>query len=722
MRPTLVSLALYFCAFISVAQTSVIATFDQPIGEAVASNGLLFFTATNSNTGRELWRSDGTEAGTFMVKDINPGEGDAFDLYFHYSAAEHNGIIYFKANDGEHGAELWRSDGTEVGTYMLKEFTAGTTGSAIGEFASVGNALYFITGTNSNTLWKSDGTSNGTVSIMSFSVCRNLIGWHDKLYFSAAPDNTGEELWVSGGTAGSTERLRDLNGTVGASLPINFCPTPSLLFFMANTDIGWELWKTDGTYAGTQAVTDINPNGNAVTNAYGEVPIVNMGDTVYFQANDGVNGFQLWRSDGSVSGTYRVTDLAEGVSTYSGFPIVEGQVLFTSWGLGYFWAFDPQTENVTLTNYPNRTHFSSSSQKFIFKDDMLYYADKDSIYGCEVWQANGLTDGISLLQETHLTDNWSTSTGQGFNNMVGTADGHVLFTVAKGSMDSRQQLHSFNSAEATDCYFPALSTSVATSDTTTHLLWNRVLTADQYQVRYRKAGTTVWTTNSTDRNYRTLNSLSTDTDYEFEIQTYCNGTWSDWSPTATFNSGTTYTGSNLHIVAEVSESPTTERLFWLKTDGIESFRMQYRSFGSSIWDATVTNATGHIRIQNLLPNTLYEYQYKTMQNGIWSDWNYSYRYFHTEKNLITSVVDSNPYAVSIHPNPNNGIFNITLTNASGDVEISVVDMLGKEVHWQHATAAETISIDLHDVLDGMYLLRLRHDGAPWSARPIVVSR
>jgi ELWxxDGT repeat protein len=73
----------------------------------------VFFSA---HYGQELWTSDGTAAGTMMVKDINPGAGGSS----RGTLTNFNGTLYFSANDGTHGFELWKSDGTAAGTTMVK--------------------------------------------------------------------------------------------------------------------------------------------------------------------------------------------------------------------------------------------------------------------------------------------------------------------------------------------------------------------------------------------------------------------------------------------------------------------------------------------------------------------------------------------------------------------------------------------------------------------------
>src|SRR5262249_40190561 len=102
-------------------------------------NGFTFFRANDGVHGEELWKTDGTEAGTVLVKDIFEGSsGSSAQQLITFGDA-----VYFNANDGVHGTELWKSDGTADGTVLVKDINPGAAGSSPAQFKVLGNTLLF---------------------------------------------------------------------------------------------------------------------------------------------------------------------------------------------------------------------------------------------------------------------------------------------------------------------------------------------------------------------------------------------------------------------------------------------------------------------------------------------------------------------------------------------------------------------------------------------------
>jgi ELWxxDGT repeat protein len=126
-------------------------------------DGTLFFNANDGSHGRELWKSDGTLAGTVLVKDIQAGSADGAVSGSRTAVAVGNSL-FFVANDRASGAELWKSEGTGAGTVLVADVNAGATGSSPQQLTNVNGTLFFTAdnGVNGRELWKSDGTSAGT--------------------------------------------------------------------------------------------------------------------------------------------------------------------------------------------------------------------------------------------------------------------------------------------------------------------------------------------------------------------------------------------------------------------------------------------------------------------------------------------------------------------------------------------------------------------------------
>ena len=110
-------------------------------GNFIVVGNQLFFTASDAN-GTELWKTDGTTLGTVMVKDINTNPSTGYNPG---SLIAFNNELYFSANDGVSGIELWKSDGTPSGTILLKDIAVGTStsSSSPAQLTVSGNTLYF---------------------------------------------------------------------------------------------------------------------------------------------------------------------------------------------------------------------------------------------------------------------------------------------------------------------------------------------------------------------------------------------------------------------------------------------------------------------------------------------------------------------------------------------------------------------------------------------------
>lgn len=201
--------------------TVLLVRLPHHIWDSVVQSGRLFFVSDNAGRGQELWASDGTARGTRALSDI-PGKDAFFDnsgihsLYLPRTSL--SGRFFFRAFDPAHGVELWVSDGTAAGTRLLRDVCPGPCRGV--EDALMSNqGLFYFAGSNGARgveLWATDGTSAGTRQVR--DLCEGACGsdptyparFAGRLLFAAKDEVNGRELWSTDGTAAGTVRLTDV--------------------------------------------------------------------------------------------------------------------------------------------------------------------------------------------------------------------------------------------------------------------------------------------------------------------------------------------------------------------------------------------------------------------------------------------------------------------------------------------------------------------------------
>ncbi|MEO7490497.1 MAG: ELWxxDGT repeat protein, partial [Ferruginibacter sp.] len=395
------------------------------IQETVSLNGRLFYSLwdymDNNSTGMELYSSDGTAAGTGLVADINTNPY-AGSNPVHLTPL--NGLLYFAADDGT-GNQLWASDGTPTGTYKVKNSnhillaTDGNTGANL--LAPANNTIYLqgkvFDGANSSTgfeLCKFNTADPAAEITLVKDIAPGSTGSmpgaftnvQGTVFFTAFANGRLCQLWKTNGTAEGTVLVKDFSMDAD---PNSFNPfygftsvNGKLVFAYNNTTLGSELWKSDGSSTGTVLVKDILPG----IDGSGPNDITSASGLTLFSAT-GTAGNELWRTDGTAAGTGMVKDINTITTEDSqpfGFTALNDKVIFGAHSGGNYatlYVNDGTKNGTSIVDPAIRVTQMSFSQKafVIFKKDAYFFNESNKL--CKT---NGTKIGTTILPAPSLVE------------------------------------------------------------------------------------------------------------------------------------------------------------------------------------------------------------------------------------------------------------------------------------------------------------------------------
>ena len=309
-----------------------------------------------------LWKSDGTAVGTTLVRQ--------FATTFTTTISLLNGRLYFWMFDGptNSGLEPWSSDGTAQGTVPLGDLAPSANSSGPVNFAEFNGAVYFTATTVPNsqrlTLFRTDGSAGSStviadIGLNDYSYAQpGIVVFNSAMYFRGA-NGSDSELWRSDGTPAGTGLFLDLSPG-GGSYPAAFQIFNGRLYFEARTPAeGIEMHSTDGTVAGTRLLKEIAPGTRGIDDSYTVAPAIFNG-RMYFRADDQLRGTELWSTDGTSDGTTMLKDI-----------------------------------NTSTNNFDTSTMTPGPGGYF-------YFNGNDGVHGRALWRTDGTAAGTSIFSDLVL--------------------------------------------------------------------------------------------------------------------------------------------------------------------------------------------------------------------------------------------------------------------------------------------------------------------------------
>ena len=363
-------------------------------------NGIVVFAADVAVPGTpprefgvEPCGSDGITA--WPILDVAPGEAWSEP----YGFIPMPGFVLFVANDRTHGHELWVTNGSAASTSMVLDLTPGSDGTNIRDLHPAGSQAFFTVwdqALNRGELWRTDGSAVGTRLLWTAPDGSGLpdhgIAVGSRYFFRGEDAAHGAEPWVSDGSVAGTQRIADVHAGVVGSAPAQFVGFAGGAVFAADDGVhGTELWLTDGTEVATALFSDIRTGANG---SDPEQPIVTNG-SLFVVADDGVAGRELIEVD-SLGVAQRRSDVNPAGDSAIGHLYPAGSNLFLrADALGQF----PRTLYVWSTATDTLTNLGTLAPAFVgtIGDTALFATTEDLNVGRELWSSDGTPAGTGLV-------------------------------------------------------------------------------------------------------------------------------------------------------------------------------------------------------------------------------------------------------------------------------------------------------------------------------------
>ncbi|WP_378105697.1 T9SS type A sorting domain-containing protein [Chryseobacterium sp. sg2396] len=414
-------------------------------------NNQLIFAANDGISGKEIWKSDGTVAGTSLVKDIAPNSGSSISNDFKMLTLN-NGKFYFMANtatgyvlyesDGttagtnpllpmqnspqlegasggdyfvftgfsatNGGFEPWISDGTVAGTKILKDIYPGTTSSmSINQkFLKVGNKIYFDSNANGinpgygNYIWETDGTENGTV-LFNTPANNMLYGKSSEgQYLILTKPNEGNRFWITNGNAAQTFEMSAL-GMTAANGVVDF--NSKLYLAGSSPKNGMELYSLDPSAQSAVLASDISRYESSSPHSY-EL----LNDDLVFIATDREFNSQFYKRNKTTQQITRFTNFTYGSfgpGMYTNFNdtlFKVGNFLYTKNNtpnpVSGFYRTDGASANSVVISTGNTVVYDNSFYVNL-NDNTLLFSGYNNVLGTELWKIDNNSNTVVLVKD-----------------------------------------------------------------------------------------------------------------------------------------------------------------------------------------------------------------------------------------------------------------------------------------------------------------------------------